>query len=93
MGTRQLPLTKARTELSRLARKNGLARGEVVEVTRRGRAALVVQRPEDYSRLRRQRTRGSRRLWGSLRIIGDLEAASQQMNARLRRGLRDRRVP
>lgn len=93
MGNRQLPLTKARTELSRLARKNGLAQGEVVEVTRRGRAALVVQRPEDYLRLLQQRPRRSRRLWGSLRIIGDLEAASQQINARLRRGLRDRRVP
>ena len=83
MSSRQIPLTKARTELSRLARKNGLARGEVVEVTRRGRVALVVQRPEDYVRLRR-RTKGAPRLWGSLVIVSDLEEASTAINARLR---------
>ncbi len=91
MGMRQIPLTKARTELSRLARKDGLARGEIVEVTRRGRVALVVQRPEDYVRLRRRTKAAARRLSGSLTIVSDLEAASDAINARLRRSSGTRR--
>ena len=85
MATRQIPLTRARIELGRLARKEGLAPGEVVEVTRRGAVALVLQRVEDYVRLRQQKTHRPPRLWGSLTIIGDLEAASRQVNARLQR--------
>lgn len=92
MRARQIPLTKARAELSRLARKDGLSQGEVVEVTRRGRVALVVQRADDYSRLRRRTRPSPRRLWGSLTIVSDLEAASQGINARLRRASGVRRV-
>ncbi len=88
MRTRQIPLTKARTELGRLARSNGLARGEVVEVMRRGTAALVVQRADDFARLYHRTTRSPRRLWGSLALIGDLEAASRQISARLRQAFR-----
>lgn len=85
MHRRQIPLTKARTELGRLAGKNGLAPGDVVEITRRGAAALVVQRADDYARTRRK-TRGTpRRLWGSITILGELEEASRGINARLRR--------
>jgi hypothetical protein len=92
MPTRQIPLTRARIELGRLARKEGLAPGEVVEVTRRGAVALVLQRAEDYVRLRQQKTRRPPRLWGSLTIIGDLEAASGQVNARLQERFRNRRA-
>ena len=92
MRSRQIPLTKARTELSRLARRHGLSRGEVVEVTRRGRTALVVQRADDYARMRRQTNRSPRPLWGSLTLASDLEAASREINARLRRALGIRRA-
>ena len=89
---RQIPLTRARTVLGRLARKDGLARGEVVEVTRRGRAVLAVQRANDYTRPRRRDRRSPRRLRGSLSITGDLEAASRVINARLRRAAGGRRA-
>jgi PHD/YefM family antitoxin component YafN of YafNO toxin-antitoxin module len=92
MGTRRIPLTRARVELGRLARKDGLAPGEVVEVTRRGVPALVLQRAEDYARLRQQKTRRLPRLWGSLTIIGDLEAASERINARLQERFWHRRA-
>ena len=92
MRTRQIPLTKARTELSRLARRGGLSPGEAVEVTRRGTAALVVQRADDFARMRRRTNRSFRPLWGSLTIAGDLEAASRRINARLRRSLGTRRA-
>ena len=92
MRTRQIPLTKARTELSRLARSHGLSRGEVVEVTRRGAAVLVVQRADDFARLRKQMRRPPRPLWGSLTITGDLQAASRQLNLRLRHASRNRRA-
>jgi len=92
MATRQIPLTRARIELGRLARKEGLAPGEVVEVTRRGAVTLVLQRAEDYVHLSRRETRRPPRLWGSLTIIGDLEAASRQVNARLQERFRNRRA-
>lgn len=92
MGTQRIPLTRARVELGRLARKGGLAPGEVVEVTRRGAVALVLQRAEDYVPVRQQETRKRPRLWGSLTIVGDLEAASRQINARLRERFRERRA-
>lgn len=85
MRVHQLPLTKARSELGRLARKNGLAPGDVVKITRRGAAALVVQRADDYVRARRKTKGGPGRLWGSITILGDLEEASRAINARLRR--------
>ncbi len=85
MRVEQLPLTKARRELGRLARKNGLAPGDVVEITRRGAAALVVQRADDFARTRRKTKRGPGRLWGSITLLGDLEEASRIINARLRR--------
>ena len=92
MRLREIPLTKARTILGRLAKKGGLARGEVVTVTRRGRPALVVQRVDDFAPLQSTRAARSGRLWGSLTITGDLEAASRQVNARLQRTFRARRV-
>ena len=85
MRTRQIPLTKVRTEMGRLARRGGLSAGEVVEVTRRGKAALVIQRVDDYARLHRRTARSPRRLWGSLTVTGDLEAASRLINAHLQR--------
>ena len=92
MRTRQIPLTKVRIDVGRLARRGGMSAGEVVEVTRRGKAAFVIQRADDYARLHRPTSRPPRRLWGSLTVTGDLEAASRLINARLQRTLRARRV-
>jgi bifunctional DNA-binding transcriptional regulator/antitoxin component of YhaV-PrlF toxin-antitoxin module len=85
MKVRQLSLSKARSELGRLARKNGLAPGDMVEITRRGAPALVVQRAEDYARTCRKAKGGAARLWGSIALLGDLEEASRIINARLQR--------
>jgi hypothetical protein len=85
MKLRRLSRRKARRELGRQARKNGLAPGGIVEITRRGTPALVVQRAEDYARARRKAKGGPGRLWGSITLLGDLEEASRIINARLRR--------
>lgn len=86
---RQVPLSAARAALSRIARRGGIRPGEVLEVTRRGRVVLVLQRPEDFARRLPHPSKVARlgRIWGTAAILGDLEEASRVAETRVRASL------
>ena len=92
MTKRQVALTKARITLSQMAHKGAIRPGEVVEITRRGRVVLILERPEDFVRRLTRKSKAAKPgiLWGTAALLGDLDDASRHAESRLRASLRRR---